>query len=86
MSRYGRLQLSESRMILNMSESGIKSAIEREKAWVRYIARARHWPWLEKVEARRTLNRLESLLGRVRAFARARGVRLQSAGEARAAA
>jgi hypothetical protein len=43
------------------------------------ITRARYWPWLEKVEARRTLNRLESLLGRVQAFARARGIQLQPA-------
>lgn len=87
MLRYRRLQLFESRGVDQMGESGIEAALERERAWVRCTSRARHWPRLEKAEARRTLNRLESLLGRVRCFARARGLQLQTAAsEARAAA
>jgi hypothetical protein len=87
MLRYGRLQLLESQTICAMGESKLEAAIQREKEWVRYTARAQHWPQREKAEARRTLNRLESLLGRVRAFARARGIQLQpAASEARAAA
>jgi hypothetical protein len=83
---YGKLY--ESRGILcQMGESGIEAAIERERAWVRYTSRARHWPRLEKAKARRALDRLESLLGRVRGFARARGLQLQTAaGESRVAA
>ena len=68
-------------------EDGQEAAIGRERAWVRYTSRARHWPRLEKAEARRVLLRLESLLGRIRGFAQARGIKLQTAAsEARAAA
>jgi hypothetical protein len=87
MVRYGKLRGLESRLIDKMGVSGIEAAIQREKEWVRYTSRAQHWPRLEKAEARRALDRLESLLGRVRGFAQARGLQLQSAaGEARAAA
>lgn len=89
MLRYGRLQLFESRVIDKMGESGIEAAIQREKAWVRCIARERHWPRLEKAEARRALEGLESLLRRMRGFARARGLKLRPAvngGRLRAAA
>jgi hypothetical protein len=89
MVRYGKLDLFESRIVDRIGESGLAAAIQREKEWVRYTARARHWPRLEKAEARRVLDRLESLLGRMRGFARARGLQLQTAtsdGKLRAAA
>ena len=87
MLRYSKLHLFESRVIDKLGESGITAAIEREKVWVRCISRENHWPRLEKAEARRALSRLESLLGRMRGFARARGLQLQpAASEGRAAA
>jgi hypothetical protein len=79
MLRYGELRLFESRVVDQMGENGIEAAIERERAWVRYTSRARHWPRLEKAEARQALDHLESVLRRMRSFARARGLRLQTA-------
>jgi hypothetical protein len=89
MLRYGKLDLFESRTVDRIGESGLAAAIQREKEWVRYTSRAQHWPRPEKAEARRALDRLESLLGRVRGFAQARGLQLRPAtsdGKLRAAA
>jgi hypothetical protein len=69
MLQYGKLELFESRVVEKMGESGIEAAIERERSWMR-TARVQYWPRLGKVEARRALESLESLLGRVRAFAK----------------
>jgi hypothetical protein len=78
MLRYTQIKLFEWGVIDKMGESAIEAAIERERIWIR-TARVRYWPRLEKAEARRALEHLESLLGRVRAFARARGLQLQPA-------
>jgi hypothetical protein len=86
MLQNGKPQHFESRVIAHMGENQLEAAIKREKEWVRYTSRARHWPQVDKAKARRALHRLESLLGRMRAFAHARGLQLQAAASERVAA
>jgi hypothetical protein len=69
-----------------VNEAALMAAIKRTRYWLRAIARVRYWR-KERVEARRQLERYESFLSKVRVFAQARGIQLQtSAGEVRAAA